>query len=197
LPIGTHLECQGVEFDTSPPYCKGQNGLAERTNRTIRERINTLLSDAKLPPSWWTELLDTVVYLKLRAPASILQKKTPYEDLYGKPPKLLHLRRIGSRAWVLIPKEHRGKLRPQSSECRLLGYCEPNQYKLYEVHSGRTIFSRDVEYDERTPVAPLIDGETGNDLPETLLHHQYLLNQCCLHLTHRLRRLRLLHLLVI
>jgi transposase InsO family protein len=56
LPIGTHLETQGVEFDTSPPYCKGQNGLAERTNRTIRERINTLLSDARLPPSWWTEL---------------------------------------------------------------------------------------------------------------------------------------------
>ena len=107
-----------------------------------------------------------MVYLKLRAPASILQKKTPYEVLYGKTPKLLHLRRIGSRAWVLIPKEHRGKLGPRSSECRLLGYCEPNQYKLYEVHSGRIVFSRDVEFDERTPVAPLIEGETGNDLPD-------------------------------
>jgi transposase InsO family protein len=166
LPIGTHLETQGVEFDTSPPYCKGQNGLAERTNRTIRERINTLLSDAKLPPSWWTELLETVVYLKLRAPASILQKKTPFEILYGKPPSLLHLRRIGSRAWVLIPKEHRAKLGPRSSECRLLGYCEPNQYKLYGIHSGKTVFSRDVEFDEKTPVAPLIEGETGNDLPD-------------------------------
>ncbi|OQE62856.1 hypothetical protein PENNAL_c0258G09243 [Penicillium nalgiovense] len=132
----------------------------------IRERIHTLLSDAKLPPSWWTELLDTVVYLKLRAPASILQKKTPFEILYGKPPSLSHLRRIGSRAWVLIPKEHRVKLGPRSSECRLLGYCEPNQYKLYEIHSGKTIFSRDVEFDERTPVAPLIEGETGNDLPD-------------------------------
>jgi transposase InsO family protein len=166
LPIGTHLESQGVEFDTSPPYCKGQNGLAERTNRTIRERINTLLSDANLPPSWWIELVDTVVYLKLRAPASILQKKTPYEIIYGKPPSLLHLRRIGSRAWVLIPKEHRAKLGPRSSECRLLGYCEPNQYKLYEIHSRKTVFSRDVEFDERTPVAPLVEGETGNDLPD-------------------------------
>ncbi|KAJ5743432.1 hypothetical protein N7533_010534 [Penicillium manginii] len=166
LPIGTHLESQGVEFDTSPPYCKGQNGLAERTNRTIRERINTLLSDANLPPSWWFELVDTVVYLKLRAPASILQKKTPYEIIYGKPPSLLHLRRIGSRAWVLIPKEHRAKLGARSSECRLLGYCEPNQYKLYEIHSGKTVFSRDVEFDERTPVAPLVEGETGNDHPD-------------------------------
>jgi hypothetical protein len=102
----------------------------------------------------------------LRAPASILQKKTPFEILYGKPPSLSHLRRIGSRSWVLIPKEHRAKLGPRSSECRLLGYCEPNQYKLDVVHSGKTVFSCDVGFDERTPVAPLIEGETDNDLPD-------------------------------
>jgi hypothetical protein len=113
--------------------------------------------------------VDTVVYLKLRAPASILQKKTPFEILYGKPPPLLHLRRIGFHAWVLIPKEHRAKLGPRSSECRLLGYCEPDQYKLYEIHSGKTVFSLDVEFDEGTPVAPLIEGETYNDLPDKAL----------------------------
>ena len=161
-PIGTYLVSQGVEFDTSAPYCKQQNGLAERTNRTIKERINTILADAQLPRSFWTEILDTVTYLKLRAPASILKKRTPYEIVYGTVPRLTHLRRIGSRAWVLMPAEQRTKLDPRSSECRLLGYCEPEQYKLYEVHSGRIIFSRDVEFDERTPVAPIIEGETDH-----------------------------------
>ncbi|KAJ6003561.1 hypothetical protein N7522_006253 [Penicillium canescens] len=112
LPIGTHLKSQGVEFETSPPYCKGQNGLAERTNRTVRERINTLLSDANLSPPWWVELLDTVVYLKLRTPASISQNKTPFEILYGKPPSLLHLRRIGS----LPPASEREKTPPGREE---------------------------------------------------------------------------------
>jgi hypothetical protein len=37
---------------------------------------------------------------------------------------------------------------------------------MCEVHSGKTVFFRDVEFDERTPVAPLIEGETGNDLPD-------------------------------
>jgi hypothetical protein len=104
-----------------------------------------------------------VLYLKLRAPASILKKKTPYEALYGTPPELSHLRRIGSRAWVLIPKEQRQKIGPRSSECRLLGYCEPNQYKLYEIHSGRTVFSHDVEFDERIPTAPFIKEETSHN----------------------------------
>ncbi|KAJ5202905.1 hypothetical protein N7449_004984 [Penicillium cf. viridicatum] len=34
------------------------------------------------------------------------------------------------------------------------------------VHIGKTVFSRNVEFDKRTPVAPLIEGETGNDLPD-------------------------------
>jgi hypothetical protein len=34
------------------------------------------------------------------------------------------------------------------SECRLLGYCEPKQHKLYGIHSGKTVFSRDVKFDE-------------------------------------------------
>lgn len=164
LTIGAYLEAQGVEFDTSAPYCKQQNGLAERTNRTIKERINTILMDANLPRSFWTEILDTVTYLKLRAPASILRKKTPYEILYGKPPRLSHLRRVGSRAWVLIPQEQRDKIDPRSSKCRLLGYSEPDQYKLYEVHSGRIIFSRDVEFDEQSPVAPVLEGEVSSNI---------------------------------
>ena len=75
LSIGAYLEAKGVEFDTSAPYCKQQNGLAERTNRTIKERINTILLDSKFPRTFWTEILDTVIYLKLRAPASILKKR--------------------------------------------------------------------------------------------------------------------------
>jgi transposase InsO family protein len=113
LPVGTHLETQGVEFDTSPPYCKRQNGLAERTNRTIRERINTLLTDANLPPSWWTELVDTVVYLKLRASASILRKKTPFEILHGKPPQLSHLRRIWLPCLGIDPERASSKTRTE------------------------------------------------------------------------------------
>jgi hypothetical protein len=47
----------------------------------------------------------------------------------------------------------------------LLGYSDPDHYKLYEVHSGRIIYSRDVEFDERTPVAPLIEGGESSNTP--------------------------------
>jgi hypothetical protein len=47
----------------------------------------------------------------------------------------------------------------------LLGYSEPRHYKLYEVHSGRVIYSHDIEFDERNSVAPLIKGEENSNTP--------------------------------
>ncbi|OKP12102.1 hypothetical protein PENSUB_2361 [Penicillium subrubescens] len=90
----------------------------------------------------------------------------------------------------IVPKEHRGN----SDHDRLNADChrESNQYKLYEVHSGKIVFSRDVEFDERATMAPLIEGKQATTSRTTLLHHLSFLNQCCLHLAHRLRRLCLL-----
>jgi hypothetical protein len=64
-----------VEFVASPPYCKGQNGLAERANRIIRYRINTLSSDANF-------LLPGGLFEAARY-SMIFQKKTPHEVIYG------------------------------------------------------------------------------------------------------------------
>ena len=163
-PIAYYLERQGGLFETSAPYSKEQNGLSERTIRTLKDRLNTLRIDAKIPISFWPELLNTVTYLKLRSPASILRKRTPFEALYGKTPKLDHLRRIGCVAWVHIPKELRGKIDERAVKAKLLGYEEPNQYLLIELASGRLITSRDVVFDENAPIDDLTkQGEATRD----------------------------------
>jgi transposase InsO family protein len=99
-PIDTYLESQGAEVDTSAPYCKQQNGLAERTNRTIKERINTILADAKLPRSFWTEILDTVTYLKLRSRIHSQEKDTIRNPVWNRattlPPSPYWLTSMGS-----------------------------------------------------------------------------------------------------
>jgi len=40
-------------------------------------------------------------------------------------------------------------------KAKLLGYAEPNQYNLIEVASGRIITSRDVVFNENTPMDDL------------------------------------------
>jgi hypothetical protein len=97
--------------------------------------------------------------------ACLMQKKTQYEVLYGKSPSLSGLHSIGSH-WPACMgfTPQRTQTRVTISECRLLGYSEPNQCGLYGTPSGPVVFSRGLRFDERTPVTPLIEGEIGNDL---------------------------------
>ena len=56
-----------------------QNGLAERMNRTILERVRCMLLGAGLPKVFWGDAANTVVYLINRSPSSTLEYKTPME----------------------------------------------------------------------------------------------------------------------
>jgi transposase InsO family protein len=53
----------GIRHERSVPKTPQHNGVAERMNRTIVERVRTMLSHAKLPKSFWGETLMTAVDL--------------------------------------------------------------------------------------------------------------------------------------
>uniref|UniRef100_A0A803PJ67 Integrase catalytic domain-containing protein n=1 Tax=Cannabis sativa TaxID=3483 RepID=A0A803PJ67_CANSA len=65
-----------------------QNGLTERMNRTILERVRCMLIYAGLPKSFWAEIAFTAYYLINRCPSSAIEFKTPVEVWKGKPRKL-------------------------------------------------------------------------------------------------------------
>ncbi|RZB80703.1 Retrovirus-related Pol polyprotein from transposon TNT 1-94 [Glycine soja] len=56
-----------------------QNGLAERFNMTILERVRCMLLSAGLPKIFWAEAAMTVVYLINKCPSTALNFKTPEE----------------------------------------------------------------------------------------------------------------------
>lgn len=73
------LRSCGIHHQTSIPHTPQQNGLAERTNRTIAERARCLLAESDLPTTFWAEASSTAVYLINRSPARALQYRTPEE----------------------------------------------------------------------------------------------------------------------
>ena len=60
-----------------------------------------MLNCAKVDYKLWTAAIDTANYLRNRSPSSILNGKTPYEQLFGKQPKIKHLRVFGCDAYPL------------------------------------------------------------------------------------------------
>ncbi|XP_073153484.1 uncharacterized protein [Henckelia pumila] len=72
-----------------------QNGLAERMNRTLLERVRCMLINASLPKSFWVEALSTACYLVNRYPSSAIGFKTPMEKWSGTPADYSKLRVFG------------------------------------------------------------------------------------------------------
>lgn len=140
------LRDRGIRHERTTRYTPQQNGVAERYNRTVAERVMAMLSDAGLPPQWWAEASVTANYLANRTPQRG-QEVTPHEAFHGVRPNVSHLRAFGCRAWVHIPPDIRQENNPRAVEGIFLGY-GANQ-KSYRVLCGnRVLVSRDVRFDE-------------------------------------------------
>ena len=92
-----HFFCdsKGIKRELTTPYNPPQNGVAERMNRTIQEKLRSMLSNAELPNGFWAEALATAVHLINRSPNKALDEKVPEELWSKKRSSYKHLRVFG------------------------------------------------------------------------------------------------------
>src|SRR5688572_8497453 len=127
-----------------------QNGDAERANRTMAEDVTAMLSQARLPPSFWGRCLATQVKVWNCLPTTSLPGKTPYEAWHGKKPDLSPFRVFGCTAYVFVQKDKRKKLESHMEKCIFVGY--PAGYQAWDFYNPvtrRYITSERAEFDER------------------------------------------------
>ena len=108
---------RGIKREYTAPYTPAQNGVAERMNTTIQERILSMLSQANLTQGFWAEALYTAVYLINRSPNATLQFKVPKELWTGHRLSYDRLRTFGYEAYIHVPKELCSKLDLRSQKC--------------------------------------------------------------------------------
>jgi hypothetical protein len=75
---------KGILHTINAPYSSEQNGFGERINRTLLNKVKTLLIQSNLAKKYWGEAITASVYLYNRTPHSAIDYKTPYELKYGK-----------------------------------------------------------------------------------------------------------------
>ena len=133
------------------------NGIAERLNRTLLERIRALMHESSLPKSLWGEALRHAAWLKNRTATRLLDGKTPFEALYGKPPDLSALRVWGCPIWVHDP--NRPKLHVRAREARWLGIdTDTKSHRIFWPHSGNVNVERNVYFG----TSAQLEGEEEN-----------------------------------
>lgn len=100
-------------------YTLQQNGVSERMNSTIMDKVRSMLSETGLQPEFWAEATSTAVYLINRTPGSSIDFKLPEERWTGGKVDLSHLRRFGCSAYVHRVQE---KTSPRAVKGVFVGY---------------------------------------------------------------------------
>lgn len=132
------------------PYTPQQNGVSERMNRTLMDKVRSMMHTGNIPMYLWGEALYTSSFLTNRSVTSALANPiTPYEMWFGKKPDVSYIRVFGCAAYAHINKHERSKLDGKSIPLTMVGYALMG-YRLWDDDERKIVVSRDVIFDEST-----------------------------------------------
>jgi hypothetical protein len=142
---------RGILQTFTAPHASQQNGLAERSIRTVMNMTRCLLEQSGLDKRFWAEAMNTAVYLINRLPTAALDGDTPYHAAFGKHARMDHLRMFGCLAYVHVYDGQRKKIDPKAWRGILVGYDPHNRtcYRVYDPSTGTVKRSVHVSFDEK------------------------------------------------
>ncbi|GJS66216.1 retrovirus-related pol polyprotein from transposon TNT 1-94 [Tanacetum coccineum] len=127
---------KGIRREYSVARTPQQNGIAERRNRTLIEAARTMLSDSKLPTTFWAKAVSTACYVQNRVLVFKPHNKTPYELFRGLKPALKFMRPFGCHVTILNTLDNLGKFDGKSDEGFFVGYSLSS--KAFMVYNTKT-----------------------------------------------------------
>jgi hypothetical protein len=150
-----YIKSKGISVEQGPANTPQQNGVAERYNKTLIQKMLAIMSAGKIPKWLWGEIAITASLLINIAPSSTLKSDNPHRLwMHHSDPKGSHhkfdysfLRTIGCRAYIKIDK--RDKLAMKASELIMIGYDHMSKaYRLLDPSSKKVIISRNAVFNE-------------------------------------------------
>ena len=144
-------------------YTPQQNGVAERMNRILLEKVRCMLFNAGLGKQIWAEVVMYASHLINRLPSAALNGKTPLEVWSGKLTNDYDtLRVFGSTAYYHVKES---KLDPRAKKALFMGVTSGVKgYRLWCLSSKKIISSRDVTFDESFMLKKVtIDGKVSEN----------------------------------
>lgn len=139
---------RGIEVQTTAPYSPSQNGVAERSNRTLVELARAMIKAQDLPEFLWEPAVKHAAYLRNRSATRTIKDKTPYELWHGKKPDVSHLREFGAPVWVLLQGQYEArKIQPKSKRRAFVGYDDGSKsVNYYNAETRKILTSRNFRF---------------------------------------------------
>ncbi|KAG7532846.1 Zinc finger CCHC-type superfamily [Arabidopsis thaliana x Arabidopsis arenosa] len=148
---------EGMVRHRTCTYTPQQNGVAERLNRTIMNKVRSMLSESGLGQKFWAEAASTSVYLINRSPSSAIDFQIPEERWTSAVPDLSGLRRFGC---LVFAHSDEGKLNPRAKKGIFTGYPEGvKRFRVWLLDDQKCIISRNVVFRESVMYKEVIAQE--------------------------------------
>ncbi|KAM1591990.1 hypothetical protein ACFX14_035804 [Malus domestica] len=126
-----------------------QNGVAERLNRTLLEKVRCMLSQSGLSKSFWAKVVNYACHIMNQLPSAAVQGKIPMKVWTGKPSSdydYIHI--FGSPAYFHVTEN---KLYLIAKKAIFLGFSSGVKgYRLWYPEMKKLVISRDVIFDEES-----------------------------------------------
>nr|GEW64456.1 retrovirus-related Pol polyprotein from transposon TNT 1-94 [Tanacetum cinerariifolium] len=139
-----------------------QNRVVQRRNRKLIEAARTMLSDSKLPTTFWAEAVNNACYVQNSVLVVKPHNKTPYELFHGRTPTFSFLRPFRCPVTILNTIDHLGKFDGKADEGFFVRYSF--NCKAFRVFNSKTRIVEDnlhIRFSESTP--NVIDPKSSND----------------------------------
>lgn len=136
----------------TPPYTPQRNGISERINQTLLNKVRCMIEETNLNKRFWGEAVTTATNLKNKSPTKALPSgKTPYEVFWNEVPNYDKLRVFGSKIMIKNNKKIK-KLENRAREGIYLDYDDKNNlYKVFINDTNRVELSRDITFTVKEP----------------------------------------------
>lgn len=149
LCLSKYFTENGIVHHTSCVATPQQNGRVERKHRHILNVARSLMFQANLPIKFWGESVLAAAHVINQTPSSLLQGKSPYECLYGKPPSYERIKTFGCLSYAHKKSRDKDKFNTRSRRCVFVGYPFGKKgWKMYDLDSEEFFVSCDVEFIE-------------------------------------------------
>ena len=157
-----HLASHGTERRLTMHDTPQENGVAERLNRTLVERVQAMLHTAQLPKSLWGEVLMHTTWLKNRTSTKALVNTTPFEALTGTKPNLSELHEWGQKVSIHNPAN--SKLGSQVKDRRWVGF-DPESKGLRVYWPDKITISTEQSIKFDTDYLLVLNADPPSSLP--------------------------------
>lgn len=143
------MKREGIEHKLACPDTPQHNGVSERFNQTIQNKVRSLMFDSRLPLNMWDLALSAAVYTYNRTPHKSNDFQTPL-SLFA--PNFSYdvnqIKRFGCMGYWKITRKPESKFSARAIRGVLVGYTISG-YILLNPETGKLFQSRDLRFNEK------------------------------------------------